>query len=96
MLLDELLEKKEQIHEIVTRNKGKQVRVFGSTVNGNATEESDIDLLVTFRDDASLFDLVEIKIELEALLNKKVDVLSENGLKNNEIAKSIKRSAMLI
>ena len=96
MLLDELLEKKEQIHEIVTRNKGKQVRVFGSTVNGNATEESDIDLLVTFRDDASLFDLIEIKIELEALLNKKVDVLSENGLKNNEIAKSIKRSAMLI
>lgn len=96
MLLEELLEKKEQIHEIVTRNKGKQVRVFGSTVNGNATEKSDIDLLVTFRDDASLFDLVEIKIELEALLNKKVDVLSENGLKNNEIAKSIKRSAMLI
>lgn len=96
MLLNELLEKRDQIHEIILRNKGKQVRVFGSVVNGDATEKSDVDLLVTFQDDASLFDLVEIKIEIEALLNIKVDVLSEKGLKNNEISNNIRRSALLI
>ncbi len=96
MLLDELLNKKEDIYKIVEKNKGSQVKVFGSTVTGNATDQSDIDILVKFRDDATLFDLVEIKLELESLLNKRVDVVSENGLKDNEIGNSIKRSAVLI
>ncbi len=96
MLLEELLNKKEDIYRIVERNNGSQVKVFGSIVTGNATDQSDIDILVKFRDDATLFDLVEIKLELETLLNKKVDIVSENGLKDNEIGKSIKRSALLI
>lgn len=96
MLLDELLNKKEDIYKIVEKNKGSQVKVFGSVVTGSATDQSDIDILVKFRDDATLFDLVEIKLELESLLNKKVDVVSEDGLKDNEIGKSIKRSAVLI
>lgn len=96
MLLNELLERKDEIHRIVEKNKGSQVKVFGSIVSGNVTENSDIDILVKFRDDASLFDLVEMKLELEDLLNKKVDVVSENGLKDNEISQNIKRSALLI
>lgn len=96
MLLDELLNKKEDIYKIIEKNKGSQVKVFGSIVSGKSTDQSDIDILVKFRDDATLFDLVEIKLELESLLNRKVDVVSENGLKNNEIGNSIKMSAMLI
>lgn len=96
MLLNELLERKDEIHRIVEKNKGSQVKVFGSIVNGNVTENSDIDILVKFSEDASLFDLVEMKLELENLLNKKVDVVSENGLKDNEIGQNIKRSALLI
>jgi predicted nucleotidyltransferase len=96
MLLDELLNKKEDIYKIVEKNKGSQVKVFGSTVTGSATDQSDIDILVKFRVDATLFDLVEIKLELESLLNIRVDVVSENGLKDNEIGNSIKRSAVLI
>jgi len=96
MLLNELLERKDEIHRIVEKNKGSQVKVFGSIVSGNVTENSDIDILVKFSDDASLFDLVEMKLELENLLDKKVDVISENGLKDNEIGQNIKRSALLI
>lgn len=96
MLLDELLNKKEDIYKIIEKNKGSQVKVFGSIVSGKATDQSDIDILVKFRDDATLFDLIEIKLELEDLLNEKVDVVSENGLKNNEIGNNIKRSALLI
>lgn len=33
----------------------------------------------------SLFDLIEVNLELEELLHIKVDVVSENGLKDNEI-----------
>ena len=96
MLLNELLERKDETHRIVEKNKGSQVKVFGSIVNGNVTENSDIDILVKFSEDASLFDLVEMKLELENLLKKKVDVVSENGLKDNEIGQNIKRSALLI
>lgn len=96
MLLNELMNKKEDIYKIVKKNKGSQVKVFGSTATGSETDQSDIDILVKFRDDATLFDLVEIKLELESLLNKRVDVVSENGLKDNEIGNSIKRSAILI
>jgi Predicted nucleotidyltransferases len=96
MLLNELRNKKEDIYKIVEKNKGSQVKVFGSTVTGSETDQSDIDILIKFRVDATLFDLVEIKLELESLLNKRVDVVSENGLKDNEIGNSIKRSAVLL
>lgn len=42
MLLSELLEKREQINKIVEKNKGSNVRIFGSMANGNATETSDV------------------------------------------------------
>lgn len=96
MLISDLLEKRDEINRIVEKNKGSNVRVFGSTVNGNATETSDVDLLVQFKNDASLFDLIEVKLELEELLHIKVDVVSENGLKDNEIGSRIKRSAISI
>lgn len=96
MLMSDLLEKRDEIYRIVEKNKGSNVRVFGSTANGNATETSDVDILIQLKSDASLFDLIEIKLELEELLHSKVDVISENGLKNNEIGSNIKRSAVSI
>lgn len=96
MLIEDLIEKRDEINRIVEKNKGRHVRVFGSTANGNATDSSDVDLLVQFNKEATLFDLIEVKLELEELLHIKVDVVSENGLKNNEIGSSIKRSAISI
>lgn len=96
MLLSELLKKKDEITKIVNENKGRRVRVFGSTADGRSTENSDVDFLITFSEEASLFDLIEIKIELEELLGNKVDVVSEKGLKDNEIGRSIRRSAISI
>jgi predicted nucleotidyltransferase len=96
MLLKALVEKKDEIYRVVKNNNGKKVKVFGSTVSGNVTSKSDVDFLVKFNEDASLFDLVEIKLELEELLNTKVDVVSEDGLKDNPVGKHIKRSAVKI
>ncbi|MCH4891152.1 nucleotidyltransferase [Acidaminobacter sp. JC074] len=94
MLLQELLSKKNDILEIVNQNNGLYVSVFGSTVDGNSNLKSDVDFLIKFNDDASLFDLVEIKLQLEELLDVKVDVLSEDGLKYNEIGRNIKKNAI--
>jgi predicted nucleotidyltransferase len=52
------------------------VSVFGSYANGNATEDSDLDLLVEFTTDSvSLLDIVGVKYGFEDLLNTPVDVL---------------------
>ncbi len=54
--------------------------LFGSIVRGEATEESDIDILVEFKKGRTLFDLVGLKMELEDILKKRVDVLTYNSI----------------
>ena len=75
-----LIANRDRILEIVRSRGGKEVHVFGSAVQGDSTMESDLDLLVLFQEDASLFDQVDLQRDLEALLGCKVDVLSMNGL----------------
>ncbi len=62
------------------RHGARNVRVFGSVARGHDRPESDIDLLVDMADDRSLLDLVALEQELEALLQRPVDVLTERGL----------------
>jgi len=54
--------------------------VFGSQAKGEASETSDLDLLVEFAGKKSLFDLVELKLALEEILQCKVDVLTYNSI----------------
>jgi predicted nucleotidyltransferase len=56
------------------------VRVFGSVARSAATLKSDIDLLVEFDDGASAYDQVELVLDLQELLRRKVDVVEEGGL----------------
>ncbi|MGI6554925.1 MAG: nucleotidyltransferase family protein [Bacillota bacterium] len=56
------------------------MKVFGSVVRGEETPDSDIDFLVDCKDRCSLFDLVALKGELENLLGRKVDVVSEKSI----------------
>jgi len=42
--------------EIMKKYKVKEIGVFGSFARGEETEESDIDILVTFEEGATLFD----------------------------------------
>jgi predicted nucleotidyltransferase len=54
--------------------------LFGSIVRGEATEKSDIDILVEFKKGRTLLDLVGLKLELEDIFKKKVDVLTYNSI----------------
>jgi predicted nucleotidyltransferase len=65
----------------VLRNHGvKRASFFGSVARGEAKEDSDIDLLIEFEGRKSLLDLAGLKIELEELLDRKVDVLTYKSL----------------
>ena len=55
--------------------------IFGSYARGDETQDSDLDLLVDFEETADLFDLVGLSLFLEEKLNCKVDVVSQNSLR---------------
>lgn len=57
-----------------------RVRVIGSVARGDATADSDVDLLVDPRPDASLLDFAQFADDLEQLLGRPVDVLSARSL----------------
>jgi hypothetical protein len=49
--------------------------IFGSYVRGEQKSDSDIDILVDLPKSKSLFDFVGLQLELEDVLNKKVDLV---------------------
>ena len=54
--------------------------LFGSYVRGEETKGSDIDILVEFKGEKSLLDLVDLEMELAQLLHKKVDLLTYRSI----------------
>lgn len=78
--------KRDAIRAAAKRHHGQRVRLFGSAARGEDGPDSDIDLLVDFDADSSLFDLIRLARELEALLGRPVDVVSAGGLKERDIA----------
>jgi uncharacterized protein len=71
---------RDRILNLVRRHKGKRVRVFGSVARSAAGPRSDVDFLVEFRADASAYDHVGLILDLQDLLKRKVDVVTEGGL----------------
>jgi predicted nucleotidyltransferase len=66
----------ERIAEVCHRYPVRQLSVFGSVLRDDFTPESDVDMLVEFEPGArvSLFDLVEMELDLSDLLGRKVDL----------------------
>ena len=83
MKLDQLLqEKRVDILTIAAQHGAFNVRVFGSVARGEETENSDIDFLVDYDlQKISPWFPVRLIRDLEGLLSRKVDVVTEQGLK---------------
>lgn len=75
-----LLEKRNEILRIATRYGASNLRVFGSVARGDDRPSSDIDLLVDMAPDRSLLDVVGLGQDLEDLLDRHVDVLTDGSL----------------
>lgn len=59
----------------------RSLEIFGSFVRGEASANSDLDLLVNFDDTPTLFGFVRLEHELSQLLGVKVDLVMKDGLK---------------
>jgi predicted nucleotidyltransferase len=66
--------------EICRMNDAEMVGLFGSTVRGEATADSDIDILLRFSKRKSLLGMVKLERELSTALGRKVDVLTEASI----------------
>jgi predicted nucleotidyltransferase len=81
MGIDELLkEKRQDILRIAAQHGAYNVRVFGSVARGEASPDSDVDLLVDLEPDKSLFDVGGLLMDLQTLLGREVDVVTEKAL----------------
>ena len=81
MGIDELLnEKRQDILRLAAQHGAYNVRVFGSVARGEAGSDSDVDFLVELEPDKSLFDLGALLMDLQDLLGREVDVVTEQGL----------------
>ena len=67
--------------EINSRFGVSSLSVFGSVARDEAAEESDVDLLVTFKDTPGIFGFLELKEYLENLLQSPVDLVTRSALK---------------
>lgn len=85
----------EQLFAFCQRWKIRELAVFGSVLRDDFSPQSDIDILVTFADNAdwSLFDHIRMEQELEALLHRKVDLLTKSAVEQS--TNSIRRDSIL-
>ena len=73
---------KEKILPTLKKYGIKKAALFGSFARGEQKPDSDIDILVKFKDreNKTLLDLVGLELELVDVLNRKVDVLTYNSI----------------
>jgi uncharacterized protein len=94
-----VLEKMIQLKNLCIKHKVKELFVFGSATNGNFSENSDIDFLVSFHEMApeeyadKYFDLHD---ELEELFGREIDLVTVNSLSNPYLIQSINENKELI
>ena len=82
---------KDQVLDLLSRRLGemaerfgvKDLAIFGSVVRGEASGASDVDVLVEFAGRATFDGFMDLKFYLEDLLNTRVDLVTNNALRES-------------
>jgi uncharacterized protein len=59
----------------------ESLRLFGSVARGEASANSDVDILVRFRKTPTFSGYMKLQIFLEDLLGTRVDLITESGIR---------------
>ncbi|PTD98203.1 nucleotidyltransferase family protein [Pseudothauera lacus] len=78
--LERLSRHRVELMRMASAHKARTLSVFGSVARGEDKPDSDIDFLVEFEAGASLLDLVGLQQDIEALLGRRADVVTPNGV----------------
>lgn len=93
--LEFLRQNREKIYEIASKYGISNIRVFGSVARGQDNENSDIDFLINQNSEVSLFEIADFKHDLENFLNKKTDIITDDGI-NKRLEKIIHLESVLV
>lgn len=72
--------KRQDILRLAASHGARNVRVFGSVARGDERPDSDVDFLVEMAGGRSLLDLAALWLDLQDLLGRPVDVITEGGI----------------
>src|SRR5215210_855867 len=99
MTLDEVKElfQTAELRELCQQHGVERLSVFGSTARNEATEQSDLDLLVSFSSSTKfgLWDFIAFEDKLAEATQKKVDLVMESSLSGRR-GESIKQDVQVI
>jgi predicted nucleotidyltransferase len=80
MGLELLRRYRREILDSATRHGVRNVHVFGSVARGDDLENSDVDFLVDVEAGRTLRDVIAFEQDVQQLLGRNVDVLTDGGL----------------
>lgn len=89
---------RKKIGEFCRRWRVVELSLFGSALRADFRPDSDVDVLVTFSEEAeiSLFDLVQMQLDLEKIFHRPVDIIEKDALENPFRKREILRTAQVI
>ncbi|MBD1806191.1 nucleotidyltransferase family protein [Microcoleus sp. FACHB-SPT15] len=94
-IYERLQANRERILQTAAKYGAYNVRIFGSVARGEADASSDVDFLVEIEPGRSLFDLGGLLMDLQELLNCKVDIVTEKGLRERIRERVLKEAISL-
>jgi uncharacterized protein len=75
----------------------RRLDLIGSATRNDFSDESDIDVLVTFEGDENLFErYFSLKEKLEEVFKRKVDVIEERAIRNPFFRKAVNRDRVKV
>jgi hypothetical protein len=82
MIINSLKIPEDKIKHFCQRWKVSELAIFGSALREDFTQDSDVDLLISFEPDIQwgLFDLVNMEIELKSMFGKEIDLVEKNAV----------------
>jgi predicted nucleotidyltransferase len=88
------------INSALLKYSPEKIGLFGSRMRGDEHANSDLDILVSFKNNGkspySLFELLSVEKSLEDKLGFKVEIVNENNIKNSMLRQSIFSDLMII
>lgn len=99
MVINNINFESQEFIDLCKVHKVKELYAFGSVINGNFTDKSDVDLLVDIDENDPLNRgqlLLSIWDQFETYFNRKVDLLTYNSLRNPYLKESINNTKQLI
>jgi predicted nucleotidyltransferase len=96
MGIDELLGgRRAQVLQLAAKHGARNVRIFGSAARGEADATSDLDFLIELEPGRNVLDLGGLLMDLQSLLGRPVDVISEKGLRPSIRARVLREAVPL-